>query len=199
LWAIEELGLDCELIMLPFPPRARAKHFLAVNPLGTIPAFLDGDAVMTESSAIVHYLATRRGPSDLAVRIEEPDYPMYLDFLHHADATLTFPQTVYIRFALMEKNRSLEEAGRAYAEWFAARLIKVATRIQQCDYLCSNRFTGADIAVGYALFLATLNGLSHLLSPVLRGYLDRLMARPQFQRARERERRAAAEQGVGVP
>src|SRR5271168_115391 len=110
LWAMEELGLNFDLVLLPFPPRVRAKEFLAINPLGTVPAFVDGDVVMTESSAIAHYLATRYRPSPLALRDDEADYGMYHDFLHHADATLTFPQTVYIRFVLMEKNLGLEAA-----------------------------------------------------------------------------------------
>ena len=50
LWALEELGLDYELELLPFPPRVFKKAYLAINPLGTIPFFVDGDATMTESS-----------------------------------------------------------------------------------------------------------------------------------------------------
>lgn len=59
LWAMEELGLDYELKMLPFPPRATQREFLDVNPLGTVPALLAGGALMTESAAMCQYLATR--------------------------------------------------------------------------------------------------------------------------------------------
>ena len=196
LWTIEEMDLECELVMLPFPPRARAKEFFGVNPLATVPALVDGETVMTESSAIAHYLATRYGPSDLAVTPQERDYGLFLDYLHHADATLTFPQTVYARFVLFEKERGLQAAGHLYAEWFAARLKKIDQRLATREYLCGNRFTVADIAVGYALFLATLNGLSHLLTPVASEYLDRINRRPSFTRARERERAAASKQGI---
>src|SRR5256885_666831 len=67
LWALEELGLPYELHLLAFPPRVRAPEYLAVNPLGTVPAFRDGETFMTESVAIVQYLATRYGPNDLVV------------------------------------------------------------------------------------------------------------------------------------
>lgn len=67
LWALEAMGLPYELTMMPFPPRYRAKDFMAVNPLGTIPALQDGETFMTESAAIVQYLVTRHGPSPLAV------------------------------------------------------------------------------------------------------------------------------------
>jgi len=69
LWALEELGLEYELTVMPFPPRYRAKEFMAVNPLGTIPAMVDDETFMTESAAIVGYLVTRYGPSPLAVGV----------------------------------------------------------------------------------------------------------------------------------
>ena len=101
-WAAAELGIELEYRIVPFPPRARAKWYFDVNPLATVPALEHEGYVMTESSAIAHYLATRWGPSSLAVAPDEEDYAAYLDFLHHADATITFPQTVYLRFVMME-------------------------------------------------------------------------------------------------
>jgi len=52
LWALEELGAPYQLRMLPFPPRALQRSYLALNPLGTVPLLLDGDTRMTESSAM---------------------------------------------------------------------------------------------------------------------------------------------------
>lgn len=49
LWAIEELGVDCELVTLPFPPRVRDKAFLEQNPPGTVPLLVDGETRMSES------------------------------------------------------------------------------------------------------------------------------------------------------
>ncbi len=59
LWAMEEMGFDYELEMLPFPPRVFQKGYLGVNPLGTVPFFQDGDVTMTESSGICHYLVEK--------------------------------------------------------------------------------------------------------------------------------------------
>jgi len=192
LWTIEELGLDCDLRLLPFPPRTHAPAFREVNPLGTVPALVDGDVIMTESSAIAHYLATRYGPSDLAVSVEERDYPMFLDFLHYADATITFPQTVYLRFSVLEPNRGLEQAGALYADWFSARLVKLEHRLADREFLCAERFTIADIAVTYALFLADSVGLGERLPPRARAYRDRLATRPALIRARAREKAGSA-------
>ncbi len=81
LWALEELGLEYELQTMPFPPRVRQEGYLDLNPLGTVPTFLDGDVKMTESAAICHYLVTRYGDGALAVRPDEADYGAYLNFL----------------------------------------------------------------------------------------------------------------------
>ena len=97
LWALEEMGLPYRLHLLPFPPRVRQPEYLEVNPLGTIPLLVDGTTRMTESAAICEYLATRYGPSPLAVTSDEPDYGAWLDWLHRGEATLTFPQTIVLR------------------------------------------------------------------------------------------------------
>jgi glutathione S-transferase len=187
LWAIEELGRDCELVVMPFPPRKQVIGWLELNPLGTIPLFIDGDVRMTESSAIAQYLATGTA---LAVTPDEADYGWYLDFLHHADATLTFPQTVYMRFALFEPQRGLETAGELYAQWYVARLAKIAARLEARDYLCAGRFTAADIAIAYALFLSTRVGLGDRLPQRLVEWLATMTARPGFIAARAREKAA---------
>ena len=102
LWTLEELGLAYELKMLPFPPRVLAPDYLAVNPLGTIPTLFDGEMRMTESAAICQYLATRYGPSPLAVAPDEKDYGPFLNWLHFGEATLTFPQTLVLRYGQLE-------------------------------------------------------------------------------------------------
>lgn len=195
-WAAEELGLDLDLKMLPFPPRHTYREYLEINPLGTVPMLVDGETRMTESSAIAHYLAAKVVGSPLALTAREEEYGAYLDFLHYADATITFPQTVYMRFALFEKDKGWADAGLAYADWFAARLLKVEQRLEGREFLCAGRFTVADIAVGFALFLSTRIGLSDRLGDGARDYLARLMERPAFKAARAKEKAAAEAQGV---
>lgn len=195
-WAAAELGVELEYRMLPFPPRYLAKEYLDENPLGTVPMLIDGETRMTESSAIAQYLASKVTDTDMAVSPDEADYGAYLDFLHHADATITFPQTVYMRFALFEKDKGLAEAGVAYADWFAKRLTKVEERLDGREFLCADRFTMADVAVGYALWLTQMNGLKDRLTPRAKDYLGRLMARDGFQRAVAAEEDAAKAQGV---
>ena len=197
LWALEELGLDYDLRVMPFPPRQRAPEYLDVNPLGTIPFLVDGDTQMTESAAICHYLATRSAGSELAVAPGEPDHGAYLNWVHFGEATLTFPQAVVLRYSRMEPpERRLPQAAEDYGRWFSARLRAVNERVSDRDWLAAGRFTMADISVGYALVLADEAELSGRFSPAILAYRERLRSRPAYQRAIQAELRAAAEQGV---
>jgi glutathione S-transferase len=182
------MGLPYELKMLPFPPRARAPDYLTVNPLGTVPTFLDGSMRMTESSAICQYLVTRYGPSPLAVETSEPDFGPYLNWLYFGEATLTFPQTIVLRYSLLEPEaRRSEQVAADYSQWFLSRLRGVDAVVSQQPTLCAGRFTVADISVGFALMLAEFIGLSAKFSPAVAAYWQSLKERDGFHRAIARQ------------
>jgi glutathione S-transferase len=188
LWALEELGVPYELVNMPFPPRARYPGYLTINPLGTVPTLVDGDLTMTESSGICHYLAERAAPTPLRVDPAEPAYGDYLNWLYRSDATLTFPQTIVLRYSRLEPEaRRLPQAVEDYAVWYLSRLRSVETALEGREFLCAGRFTVADIAVHYALFLGRTLGLDERYKPNCRAYLDRLIERPTFQRAMARQ------------
>lgn len=189
LWTLEEMGLECELVLLPFPPRFRQREFLEINPLGTVPYFVDGDVEMTESSAICQYLVETRGPTALDVPPGDPARGAFLNWLYFSDATLTFPQTIVLRYTLLEpEERRLPQAAEDYGKWFAGRLRRVEAALEGQDWLVADRFTIADICVGYGVFLASrLKPLREYLTPNVSAYLERLKARPAFQRARARQ------------
>jgi len=198
LWALEEMGLDYELITLPFPPRAFAPDYLTINPLGTVPTLVDGPAVLTESAAICHYLAEKYAPNELRVDANDPAYADYLNWLFRSDATLTFPQTIVLRYTQLEPpERRLPQAAEDYAIWFMARLRSVEAALDGQDYLCAGRFTMADIAVHYALYLGRTLGLDSRYKPRCKDYLARLMERPAFKRAQARQGRSDGSIGFG--
>ncbi len=184
LWALEEMGLPYQLHLLPFPPRVREPGYLEINPLGTIPALKDGDTFMSESAAIVQYLCTRHGPSDLAVAVDDPAYGAWLNWLHFGEATLTFPQTLVLRYRQFEPGKA-EVVADDYAQWFLSRLRHVDRALGDGrEWLCAGRFTGADISVGYALLLAKHLKLDGKFSPAIQAYWDRLKDRPGFKAAK---------------
>ncbi len=197
LWVLEELGLPYQLRMLAFPPRAMARHFLQDNPLGTVPLLVEGDTRMTESTAMCQYLAARHSPGALDVAVNDPAYGAYLNWLHMGEATLTFPQTLVLRYTHFEPADRLQpQVVEDYSRWFLSRLKAVDTALQQQDFLCAGRFTAADVSVGYALLLAQHLGLEPRFGEQVRAYWQRLQQRPAFARALDAQHLAAVEQGV---
>ena len=183
IWTAEEMGLDYELTMMPFPPRVFMKEYLDINILGTIPYMIDGDIKMTESVAISQYFVERYGPTDLQVTPDEKDYPMYLNWLYHSDATLTFPQTVVLRYKFQEPGVA-DAAIDGYSRWFVSRLKLLEESLNNKEYLCSNRFTIADICVSYAINLAKALEIKKALKPNIRRWSDNLFSRQAFLKSK---------------
>ncbi|MFT4672037.1 MAG: glutathione S-transferase [Pseudohongiellaceae bacterium] len=192
LWTLEEMGLGYDIEVMQFPPRFLHPGYTEINPIGTVPFFTDDsagpDAVveMTESVGISQYLVDKYGPTDLAVLPDEQDYGIYLNWLHRSDATLTFPQTLVLRYTLLEPEATrLPKVAEDYRKWFYSRLRSLEMATAGREFLCADRFTIADIAVGFALYLAESLNLDGGFKPNTQAYYQRLKARPGFQRAIE--------------
>jgi glutathione S-transferase len=184
LWALEALTVPYDLHVLAFPPRFADPSYLEVNPLGTIPFFIDGETHMTESPAICHYLAEKYGKG-LSVAMNEPDYGRYFNFLHFGETTLTVPQTMILRYSKLEPlDRQSPQIVEDYTRWFFARLKGLQTGLKGRTYLCANRFTAADISVGYALMLAEIIGISDKFSPEITAYYEKLKQEPSYLKAK---------------
>ena len=199
LWMLEELQLPYTLHMLPFPPRVLARNFLDLNPLGTVPLLVQGNTRMTESAAMCQYLAAAHPDAGLDVRPSDQAFGAYLNWLHMGEATLTFPQTLVLRYSHFEPaERKQPQVVEDYRRWFLARLRAVETALTHGagGYLCAGRFTAADVSVGYALLLAEHLGLAPDFGAATQAYWQRLQQRPGYQRAMAVQIEAAEEQEV---
>ncbi|MNQ97967.1 Glutathione S-transferase GstA [compost metagenome] len=197
LWALEEMGLSHRLVMMDFPPRLHAKEFFEINPLGTVPALVDSDGVLTESSSICEYLSQRYGDGALSINKSEVDYGRYLNWLSAGEATLTFPQTLVLRYTHFEPpERRQVQVVEDYTRWFLGRLRGVEHALRHRDFLCQNRFSNADISVGYALMLADFLGLRPEFNQLTEAYWQRLQEREGFVKALRAENEAALQQGI---
>ena len=200
LWMLEEMGMPYELKMLPFPPRVFAKDYLSLNPLGTIPLMIDGDTKMTESSGICHYLGSKYGPTPLIVRTDEPGYGAFINWMYFSDATLTFPQTLVLRYTQLEpEERRNPQVASDYAKWFLGRLRAIEAATAHAETLAAKRFTAADIVIGYALRLAGIIGLAKDFGPNVTAYWERLQQRDGYQRALAAEEAAQQSVAPSVP
>ena len=186
LWAAEEAGFALDLKMWPFPPRWLAKEFKDVNPLGTIPAWEEDGHLLTESAAICQRIAQG---TPLEIRAEERDYLPYLNWLHRSDATLTFPLTIVLRYTRLEpKERRLPQAVEDYKGFFLGRAKSIEEALSDGRaWLVGDRFTVADICVGYAVHLSASFGYDSELGPLTQSWYARLKDRPGFKSARARE------------
>lgn len=187
LWAVEETGLDVDLKLLPFPPRAFAPEYRAVNPLMTIPAWQENGDLLTESAAIVERICEH---TPLEVRRQEADYWNWRNWLHRSDATLTFPLAVMIRYTRVEpEERRLPQAVADYKGFFAGRARAIEAALSDGrEWLVADRFTSADIVIGYAAFLAETLDAADAMGEHTLAWLARCKAREAFGRARQRQK-----------
>jgi glutathione S-transferase len=187
VWAAEAVGLDYELVTMPFPPRFHVPAYKEINPLGTIPCWVDGDLNMTESAAICQVMA--RGTA-LEIMPDEADYPAYLNWLHRSDATLTFPLAIMLRYSVFPKPEARKpEIAEDYKLFFLGRARSIeAAFADGRSWLVGGRFTIADICIGYAVMLAGNLGLHEHLGTATIAWWERVKASESFAAAKARQR-----------
>ena len=114
--------------------------------------------------------------------VDDPAYGAFLNWMYFSDATLTFPQTLVLRYSQLEpeERRNPQVAGD-YAKWFLGRLRAVEAATANAETLCAGRFTAADIVNGYALRLAGNIGLAKDFGPNVAAYWARLQERDGYQ------------------
>jgi len=187
VWLFEELGLPYELETFKLGDKAmRAPDYLAVHPMGRVPALQDGEVTLFESGAIVQYVLARHADGRLAPAVSDPAYPPYLQWLHFAEGMLMPPvNTIVVEtLFLPEERRNQENVDRA-TKLLTRMLGAVEAGLTDADYLVGD-FTAADIMAGHACIVSTrlVGGVPNL--PKLQAYVERLKARPAYQRAMEK-------------
>jgi glutathione S-transferase len=150
--------------------------FLAVNPMGKLPALADGEAKLAESAAICAYLADKFAEAGLAPRIGDLRRARYLHWLFFAPACIepAFAQ----KFAKFELPESAAGWG-SYDRVFSV----LEQALTPGAWLLGQAFSAADVMIGSDLFFGIELFKIVEAKPVFRAYVDRCLARPAFQRA----------------
>ena len=183
LWTLEEIGAAYDVATTLFPPRTRAPEYLEVNPTGTIPAFVDEDIRLTESMAICQVLAERHGRADLQVDPGQADRADYLQWLWYGEATLAIPLGIMARVRRLPSPEGTELLITDVREALNLRLAVLDVRLGGREFIVADRFTLADVACAYPLFLLDRFGTPEVAGPNARAYWSRLKERPALQRA----------------
>jgi glutathione S-transferase len=156
VWCCKELQLPHEVKTISFSPEYRATpEWRKLNPVGKVPAMMDGDFVMFESGAMVQYLLDRYGNGRLQPECGTPLHGCYLQWSWFAEATFARPIG-----ELVNHRRVFGEAGQ-----IPAVMDEMRGRVEVClkavdDELCDKEhllgetFSAADIMMGYSVMLA---------------------------------------------
>jgi glutathione S-transferase len=183
-WLLEELGVPYEKINLELSKgEHKSPEYLAVHPLGVVPALVDGEVTLFESVAICLYLADKYLDRGLAPAHGTPARAQYYQWMVFAAATLEpavadySAHTSYLPEA--ERRPAVAEAARAR---FVAAAEVVSGALGARSTLVGERFTAADVIVGSILLWAGSMGLL-AQHPTLEAYTKTLRARPAWARA----------------
>lgn len=183
-WLLDELGVDVDIKSYRLmDPALKAPEYLALNPLAHVPTFEDGDVVLYESGAIVQYLLEKLGDGRLEPEVGSASRALYLQWFYFAEATLMPPMGVIMgnRFVLREEDRS-ENALRVARKQLANALAAVGPAVDGVRYLVDDRFSAADIMMGYSLTLLASVGELPEEPKSLGVWLAGLAERPAYQR-----------------
>ncbi len=184
LWALEEMGLPYRLQPVTF--LQPSEEFIAMNPARTVPVMRDGSAVISESIAILLYLASRYGPTPLVVQPEERAYADYLQFLLLGEAGLAAPLNALdgTQFFAPEDQRRNVTTG-IIVNGLTNRLKLVEAQLADGrEFLAMDRFTLADISVAWATGTAlSVLKLGDKIPPNVQAHHARVTARPAYLKA----------------
>lgn len=177
LWLLEEAGQPYERILTDISTGAqRTPEYLAINPMGKVPALVDGDATLAESAAICAYVAERCPQARLAPAPGDPLRAKYLQWLFFAPSC--------IEPAMMQLATKVEMSSVAAGWGDAQRVFDVLDQaLDKGPWILGENFSAADIAVGSGLNFAVRLFKMAPGRPSFDRYLDRCAARPAFQRA----------------
>ena len=184
-WLLEELGLEYEVEKYTVGDRAlRTPEYYKIHPMGMIPVLEDGGTRIYESGAIVQYLLAKHGDGKFVPDVDDPSFPEYLQWLHYAEGSIMGQVNILVveTILLPPEKRNDVNINRAL-KLLRVALGNVDNRLQDRDYLTGN-FSGADIMTGHACFGAMKAGAQIDDYKHLNVYIDRLLKRPAFEKAR---------------
>ena len=185
VWLCEELGLPYELVHYTRDAATRLSppELKAIHPLGAAPVIEDGGLLLAESAAIVEYIIAKHGGGRLKLAPEHADYAAFLYWFHFSNGNL-----MPVLGRMMVVNRAQLPADHPVQQNAQVRLDRVLAlveaRLGKVPYLAGQEFTAADVMSVFSLTTMRLfQPLDLKPYPNIRAYLQRIGARPAYQRA----------------
>jgi glutathione S-transferase len=174
------MGLAHTFVPVSFPPD---RSYRALNPFGTVPFLQDGDVSMSESVAMMFYIAQKYGPTDALPTVDDERFAKVLQFTLVGEASLSSLMTplLAVRFgAPDDQKRNWSAVG--IESRLKGTIDRIAVELDDREFLVGPGLTLADISVVTALRIWG-RGVGQDLPATLLAYCERLQQRPACIRA----------------
>ena len=189
LWALEEAGVPYELRVVDLMKGEQKNlELLDKNPMGKLPTLTDGEAVVTEAAAIALYIGDRYAAGRLAPALSDPKRGTYLRWAFFAPSVM--------EPAAMAKSEGWQVKEYS-AGWgvYDSMIAAAESAIADKQFVLGEDFSMADVVLGGTLrYMMDFKQI--VPNPVFSAYIERLKARPAYQRAESRNQKMRQELGL---
>lgn len=196
LWMLEELQLPYEIRHYQRDPKTMLApaELRQVHPLGKSPVITDGDLVLAESGAILEYLVDRYGDGRFKPQAGTPEALRYTYWMHFAEGTAMPPLLMKLVFDAVEKKSPLlvrpiaagiaqKVKGMIVTPNIRRHLDFMESELAERPWFAGDEFTAADVQMSFPLEASASRGGLDQRYPLLTHLLQRMQARPAYQRA----------------
>ncbi|ARS29326.1 glutathione S-transferase family protein [Sphingomonas sp. KC8] len=184
-WMLEETGASYRTEIVPYGPVMKGPDYLAINPMGKVPAIRHGATIVTECAAICAYLADAFPAAGLAPPTDRRgDYYRWLFFA-------AGPVEAAVTDKMLKVEPNAEQRGSVGYGSFEETIDNLERAVTGRPYFCGDQFTAADVYAGshiaWGMMFKTIEE-----RPAFIDYVARIHDRPAYKRAAELDDAAAA-------
>jgi glutathione S-transferase len=179
-WMLEEVGAPYETVVLDYGTTMKGADYLAINPMGKVPAIKHGDVVVTEAAAVCAYLADAFPDAKLAPPAgSKLRGPYYRWLFYGAGPIEAMASNQALGVVVPDEKRGMVGYGSRQAVMDA-----LEHAVSRSDYLVGDHFTAADLYLGAQIGWGLMFGALEK-RPAFQSYFQRISSRPAHIRARE--------------
>ena len=198
LWLLEELGVSYEIVRYQRQPDMRAPAELrAIHPLGKSPVITDRGSTIAESGAIIEYILDSYGEGRLIPPPKTSERLRYTYWLHYAEGSAMPPLLLKLLFTVMPKRTPalLRPVVRKVSSQVLTAFVNPQLKehmafweseLGKSQWFAGDEFTAADIQMSFPLEAAAARAGLEEAHPRAMAFLERIHARPAYQRALEK-------------
>lgn len=184
-WLLEELGVPYQIQWLDFGPAMQSEAFLAINPMGKVPALKHGEAIVTETAAILTYLADSFADKGLIPPVGTPARAAFYRWMFFIAGPLEAATSAAFLGWETPATTPRGTPGHRFLGYgdLSRTLDTLQAHLAQHAYVCGDEFTAADIYLASHLAFGMFYTRTYPSRPVFADYVERMSQRPAKQRA----------------